>query len=121
MVLYVFRKGTDTNRTVSDTRWVELALNYAALGLDPSDFAYLIFEATEGLTDEQNYFWNDEYTFAQAGSPYNNSGVGNVQNIYELDTLRVETSVVPIPAAFPLLLTALAGLGLIGWRRRKVS
>lgn len=28
-------------------------------------------------------------------------------------------SVVPIPAALPLLLTGLAGLGLIGWRKRK--
>ena len=33
--------------------------------------------------------------------------------------LVLEAGVIPIPAALPLLLTGLAGLGLIGWRRRK--
>ena len=32
-----------------------------------------------------------------------------------------ETNVIPVPAALPLLLTGLAGLGLIGWRRRKAA
>ena len=30
-------------------------------------------------------------------------------------------AVIPVPAALPLLLTGLAGLGLIGWRRRKAA
>ena len=33
----------------------------------------------------------------------------------------VPPGVIPIPATLPLLLTGLAGLGLIGWRRRKAA
>ena len=36
-------------------------------------------------------------------------------------TYFVEGAVIPVPAALPLLLTGLAGLGLIGWRRRKAA
>ena len=42
-----------------------------------------------------------------------NAGVNGV-------AIAVETSAVPVPAAFPLLLAALGGLGLVG-RRRKAS
>lgn len=41
-----------------------------------------------------------------------------------MDEIRVivaSPSVIPVPAALPLLLTGLAGLGLIGWRRRKAA
>jgi hypothetical protein len=33
----------------------------------------------------------------------------------------VEGTVVPLPAALPLLATALAALGLLGWRRRQAA
>ena len=32
-----------------------------------------------------------------------------------------ETAVVPLPAALPLLLTALAAMGLLGWRRKRAA
>ena len=37
------------------------------------------------------------------------------------DELVVSTSVIPVPAALPLLLSSLAGLGLIGLRRHKAT
>ena len=36
-------------------------------------------------------------------------------------TITVAPSVVPVPAALSLMLTGLAGLGLMGWRRRKAA
>ena len=41
----------------------------------------------------------------------------------DIDALGTITpsSVIPIPAALPLLLSGLVGLGLIGWRRRKAA
>lgn len=104
------------SRIVGDS--VEFALNYQALGIDASVFSNIIFEATQGLTDPQNYFWNDKYNFNQAGSPYDPSGPP--QNIYELDTLKGSgvPSTVPEPASFTawLVLGCLASFG-----RRKHS
>ena len=36
-------------------------------------------------------------------------------------SITVTSAVIPIPAALPLLGTAVAGLGFIGWRRRKAA
>jgi hypothetical protein len=36
-------------------------------------------------------------------------------------TITVAPSVVPVPAALPLILTGLAGVGLMGWRQRKAA
>jgi hypothetical protein len=102
-----------------DGLWVDLAIDFSGLGLDPSIFAFAMFEATEGLTDVQNYFWNDKYSFQEGGSPYTDQGVGNVENIYELDTLPLAP--IPVPAALPLMMTGLGWLGFVGWRRRRVS
>jgi hypothetical protein len=38
---------------------------------------------------------------------------------FAVDDLRI--AVTPIPAALPLFATALAGLGFIGWRRKRAS
>lgn len=50
---------------------------------------------------------------AGAGQP------GAFFETYKLDNVAV--SAVPIPAALPLFLSALAVLGLLGWRRRKLA
>lgn len=105
------------SRIVGDS--VELALDYRHFGLSADDFSYMIFEATQGLTDPQNYFWNDEYNFSQAGSPYDPGSPP--QNIYELDTLwggwAPPNPVIPEPSAL-LVWGGLAGCGLIARRRR---
>ena len=36
-------------------------------------------------------------------------------------TLTYEFTIVPVPAALPLLLSGLAGLGLMGWRKRNTA
>lgn len=36
-------------------------------------------------------------------------------------SLSVAASTIPVPAALPLFLSAIGGLGLIGWRRRKAA
>ncbi len=98
-------------RIVDDS--VQIAVAFGELGIDESYFKYLIFEANKGLTDVGNYFWNDEYSLGEAGSPYDASNPVD-GNIYELDTLH---GVVPIPAAVWLFGSGL--LGLFGFSRRK--
>ncbi|MEM8783123.1 MAG: hypothetical protein AAGE65_09745 [Planctomycetota bacterium] len=65
---------------------------YPGSAIDPAGLQYLDFEADRGLKDNANYFWNDEYSFTEAGTPYDASN--QPQNIYELDTLRL----IPEPA-----------------------
>jgi uncharacterized repeat protein (TIGR01451 family) len=76
---------------------VEFALNYvkynAENGSDtditPQNVRHLLFDTTRGLKDNQNTYWNDEYTLLEAGSPNPGQipGQTGTQNIYELDTL----------------------------------
>ena len=81
---------------------VEFAVDYQSLAIESSTFDHFIFEATQGLSDPQNYFWNDKYSFNQAGSPYDPGKPP--QNIYELDTLTgsYQPSSVPEPTSFVL-------------------
>jgi len=102
---------------------VQLAIAYGALGISESYFSYMIFEAVKGLTDPQNYFWNDEYTLAQAGSPYDPSNPPD-GSVYELDTLKGlrrfdSPTEIPVPAALPLFAAALGALGFFGWRKKR--
>ena len=102
---------------------VELAINYSQLGItDESVFDHIMFEANQGLTDVQNYFWNDEYSFDEAGDAYDYDNP--VQNVYELDTLKGgpepfgDANPVPEPATVAIwLIIGVGGAG-YGLRRR---
>jgi hypothetical protein len=47
-------------------------------------------------------------------------GFQDVSDVFDLPvgTLKIQSDV-PLPAALPLFATGLAGLGLLGWRRKK--
>ncbi|MEX0329915.1 MAG: PEP-CTERM sorting domain-containing protein [Puniceicoccaceae bacterium] len=99
---------------------VEFAFAYQILGETIDSLIWnssspIIFEATEGLTDPGNYWWNREYSLAQAGSPYDPDNY--LENIYELDTLLFNP--VPEPATVGLL--ALPVLGTILVIRRRLN
>lgn len=84
--------------------------------IDPSNgLAYLVFDATRGLTGGGNYLWNDKYNFDEAGTPYDPAN--QPENIYTLDTLNM--FVIPIPGAVWLFGTGL--IALIGLRRKMKS
>ena len=108
-------------RIVGDS--VEFGLDYASFGITSADFSNLIFEASQGLTDVQNYFWNDEYSFDEAGSPYSTKNY--VENIYELDTLMGgfdAFQAIPEPATITMWwLLGLCGVGYHVRRKAKAS
>jgi hypothetical protein len=118
-------KGTDTEilfgrriTSLDGRPVVEIAFDYVTYNdlfgnfqIDPSELMYLDFEATRGLKGISNYSWNDQYSFFEAGTPYD--PLNQPQNIYELDTLQ---TTIPDPATVCLL-----GLGaLVLLRKRKV-
>ena len=99
-------------------RWdADEDLDYTTLDLTMADIAsiqYLDMQAIKGdLTDPMNYFWNDKYDMAEAGSPY----FDGLSSIYELDTIRFGAiSVIPAPGTLALLVAA---FGLSARRRRQ--
>lgn len=77
----------------------------------------IVFEANRGTQDNQNYLWNDKYSFDEAGTPYDPAN--EPQNVYELDTLRGTATVIPEPSAI-IVWALLGSLGIVaGWRRRR--
>lgn len=105
--------------------FVELAFDYLAFNsfcvslgcqIDPRSLPYLVFESVRGGSkDPQNYLWNDKYTAAESGSPYQSN---KLENVYELDNLRVDATVVPEPSSVVLLASGLAAMGWMARRRR---
>jgi hypothetical protein len=41
------------------------------------------------------------------------------RSVYSFKIISYETAVTPVPAALPLFVTAVAGLGLVVWRQRR--
>jgi hypothetical protein len=110
---------------------VEFAFDYGAFNhqfpeyaIDP-DLTYLAFEATRGLKGQSNYLFNDQYTAAEAGSPYfaeEDWPISHPQNVYELDTLTADMSggslhYIPEPSTLALL--CMGAVGLLAHARRR--
>ena len=89
--------------------------------LDPGNYAVIIGLASGSFTGgfvTNNTVSDNPYMF--------NSTSGSFQEYSEGSTdvrlfVNGEFSPVPVPAALPLFLSGLAGLGVVGWRRRKAA
>ena len=81
------------------------------LGIDGGALTTLTFAAAAGMTFTGT-------TFEFKGFSAVPGGIGDGQKYY---VSAFEATVVPIPAALPLFATALAGLGIFGWRKRKAG
>jgi hypothetical protein len=78
----------------------------SAVGTSTDTFAGATF-ASLGLTPG-TYVWT---WGAAAAATLNGAAV--------LNTFTIQIGPVPLPATLPLFATGLAGLGLLGWRRKK--
>jgi hypothetical protein len=104
---------------------VEFAFDYTKFGLTVADILaiqYLDLQSLKGdPQDPQNYFWNDKYTDEEAGSPNGIGGLSEfgtqgLENIYELDTLRIGIIYAPEPSTVSLLGMGCLVLSLYGRR-----
>ena len=96
-----FDRIVSTQITVTDTtdNSIEASGTYNQLGTDNISTISGLFSSTDGLLIS---FGPDAY----------NAGIGSIE--YTL----TPTAAVPLPAALPLLLAALGGLGIAGRRRK---
>lgn len=89
--------------------------------LRPGDYAILIGSGAFGV------FGNSEMTGGGTDAPLSSYFYANVatntwyNGSFSGTQFVVEGNVVPIPAALPLLLSALGGLGFLGWRRKRMA
>jgi PEP-CTERM motif len=107
--------------------YVEIAFNYALWNsnadsslplVNPSAITLLVFEANRGVKGESNYLWNDEWTRVEEGSPYNELGITQFNNVDEVD--RLLWSPTPIPEPTTLFLLGSGLIGLAGYGRKKL-
>jgi hypothetical protein len=83
---------------------------------------YLDLQSLKGdPQDPQNYFWNDKYTDEEAGSPNGIGGLSEfgtqgLENIYEVDTVRIGIIYAPEPSTVSLLGMGCLVLSLYGRR-----
>jgi hypothetical protein len=82
--------------------------------------------STQGLISASNDFWLIVSNLRSA-SPFvslfelADNGPGISDATYAVVNVSQPPATTPVPAALPLLITALGGLGLVGWRRRKLA
>jgi hypothetical protein len=90
---------------------------FACSGPDTSDINVALGEASFSSATFALAAGINVITGIAALRPF--SGVGTFDFIAEVTPTQVTPSPVPLPSALPLFATALGGLGLLGWRRKK--
>ena len=104
------------SRTTAES-WMGAAIDYGALGLDPAMLSCLVFPQTNTTP----YVWTDLFSKRDPPVPTTSGRsadqVRTAQALFAEDVARAP-SPVPLPAALPLFVSALTGLGVAGWRRR---
>lgn len=98
-----------------------LVLSSVDVNLTPGDYAILIGSGAFGV------FGNSEMTGGGTDAPLSSYFYANVatntwyNGSFSGTQFVVEGNVVPIPAALPLLMSALGFFGFMGWRRKKAA
>lgn len=86
-------------------------------GADVSDInTYWIWAFADPISGESDAAFQNEGTLE-----WEAFSASDAQHLTDAFAFTLDTAVIPVPAAFPLLGSALVGLGFMGWRRRKAA
>jgi hypothetical protein len=83
-------------------------------------FTFSNFGGTEPNSGPGNVYMNIGTAFAGIATGQWADAALNATGQIAGYFVEYQTGVVPVPAALPLLLTGLAGFGILGWRRKRV-
>lgn len=88
----------------------------------PSSFTIAFFDEFGALVTTIVQALSSGYNiYSYAGFDFRGFTIYDVNDPAGLRYMNISYNVVPIPAALPLLATALGGLGFAGWRRKKAA
>lgn len=109
--------GTTTSRVEFGIDGTAYAARFTYLsGDDTSHWRNVVLDLDGLLYVDQFGAWNNHLGSEILGTLY--QGAQGSPGVYELS--QVPTAV-PVPAALPLFLSGLAGMGVVAWRRKKLE
>jgi hypothetical protein len=111
-------EGLEVQYTTNGTTWVNdqaitLGTAYTTYTVSLSGVAAASNDANFGIRLVSAYTGGSQYE-----TPTGNAAYTNGQGNWRISDVQIDATPVPLPAAFPLLLSALGGLGLTGIKRR---